>query len=83
MSVTRRATTLHRSVQGEAFRRNLRIVDSLKRLAEFEVGTRSPAHVEDAVAAADLMLDGEVLQRIDEILAAEVRVGGPAPEQMR
>ncbi len=92
--------------QGEAFRRNLRIVDSLKRLAEFElgttvsrlaiawtlanpavqvaiVGTRSPAHVDDAVAAADLKLDAQVLQRIDEILAAEVRVGGPAPEQMR
>jgi aryl-alcohol dehydrogenase-like predicted oxidoreductase len=44
------------------------------------VGTRSPEHVDDAVAAADLELDDEVLGRIDDIMRDAVPVGGPSPE---
>jgi aryl-alcohol dehydrogenase-like predicted oxidoreductase len=44
------------------------------------VGTRSPDHVDDAVAAADLELDAEVLSRIDDIARDAVPVGGPSPE---
>lgn len=46
------------------------------------VGTRNPRHVDDAIAAADLKLDASALRRIDEIVADEVPVGGPSPEQM-
>lgn len=46
------------------------------------VGTRNPRHVDDAIAAADIKLDASALRRIDEIVAAEVPVGGPSPEQM-
>jgi aryl-alcohol dehydrogenase-like predicted oxidoreductase len=91
--------------RGEEYRRNLRIVAALERLAEFElgtsvsrlavawtlanpavqvaiVGTRDPNHVDDAVAAADLVLDDQVLRRIDEIVSDEVPVGGPSPESV-
>jgi aryl-alcohol dehydrogenase-like predicted oxidoreductase len=44
------------------------------------VGTRNPRHVDDAIAAADLRLDEHAMRRIDEIVAAEVAVGGPSPE---
>ncbi|HEY2706079.1 MAG TPA: aldo/keto reductase [Candidatus Dormibacteraeota bacterium] len=44
------------------------------------VGTRSPDHVDDAVAAAELDLDDEVLGRIDDIMGDAVSVGGPSPE---
>ena len=46
------------------------------------VGTRSPAHVDDAVAAADLELDDQVLGRIDDIVRDAVSVGGPSPESV-
>ena len=46
------------------------------------VGTRNPNHVDDAIAAADLALDASVLRRIDEIVAAEIPVGGPTPESV-
>jgi aryl-alcohol dehydrogenase-like predicted oxidoreductase len=46
------------------------------------VGTRNPKHVDDAVAAASLKLDPDAIQRIDEIVAAEIPVGGPSPEAM-
>jgi aryl-alcohol dehydrogenase-like predicted oxidoreductase len=46
------------------------------------VGTRDPDHVDDAIAAADLVLDDQVLRRIDEIVSDEVPVGGPAPESV-
>ena len=46
------------------------------------VGTRSAAHVDEAVAATGLSLDGDVLGRIDEIMGAAVPVGGPSPEGM-
>jgi aryl-alcohol dehydrogenase-like predicted oxidoreductase len=91
--------------QGEAFRRNLRVVEALRRFAELElgttvsrlaaawtlanpavqvaiVGTRNPRHVDDAIAATHLTLDSSALRRIDEIVADEVPVGGPSPEQM-
>ena len=91
--------------RGEAYQRNLRIVDALKRFAELElgttvsrlavawvlansavqvaiVGTRNLRHVDDAIAAADIKLDASALRRIDEIVADEVPVGGPSPEQM-
>jgi aryl-alcohol dehydrogenase-like predicted oxidoreductase len=44
------------------------------------VGTRSPDHVDDAVAATDLELDDAVLGRIDDIMRDAVPVGGPSPE---
>jgi aryl-alcohol dehydrogenase-like predicted oxidoreductase len=44
------------------------------------VGTRNPAHVDDALAAADLRLDPEALARIDAIMADAVPVSGPSPE---
>ncbi len=91
--------------KGEEYRRNLRIVEALKRFAEFElgstvsrlavawtlanpavqvaiVGTRNPSHVDDAIEAAALTLDESTLRRIDEIVAAEVPVGGPTPESV-
>lgn len=46
------------------------------------VGTRNPKHVDDAIAAASLKLDTNAMRRIDEIVAAEVPVGGPSPEAM-
>jgi aryl-alcohol dehydrogenase-like predicted oxidoreductase len=46
------------------------------------VGTRNPKHIDDAVAAASLRLDAGAMRRIDEIVAAEVPVGGPSPEAM-
>jgi aryl-alcohol dehydrogenase-like predicted oxidoreductase len=44
------------------------------------VGTRNPAHVDDAIAAADLKLDPGALRLIDEMVLDEVPVGGPSPE---
>jgi len=44
------------------------------------VGTRDPKHVDDAVAAGDLVLDQQTMKVIDEIVHAEVPVGGPSPE---
>ena len=46
------------------------------------VGTRNPGHIDDAIAAADLKLDQQALRRIDEIISAEVAVGGPTPESV-
>jgi aryl-alcohol dehydrogenase-like predicted oxidoreductase len=46
------------------------------------VGTRNPKHIDDAIAAASLKLDTDAIRRIDEIVAAEVPVGGPSPEAM-
>jgi aryl-alcohol dehydrogenase-like predicted oxidoreductase len=43
------------------------------------VGTRNPAHVDDAVAALDLVLDEQAMYRVDEIVSDEVPVGGPTP----
>jgi aryl-alcohol dehydrogenase-like predicted oxidoreductase len=91
--------------KGEEYRRNLRVVATLKRFAEFElgttvsrlavawtlanpavhvaiVGTRDPQHVDDAVAAADLVLDAGTMHAIDEIVSSEVPVGGPTPESV-
>jgi len=91
--------------QGEAFRRNLRVVSALERFADFElgttvgrlaiawtlanpavhvaiVGTRNAKHVDDAVAATEMVLDDQVLRRIDELVADEVPVGGPTPESV-
>jgi aryl-alcohol dehydrogenase-like predicted oxidoreductase len=44
------------------------------------VGTRDPAHIDDAIRAADLPLDEEALARIDTIIAGAVTVVGPSPE---
>jgi aryl-alcohol dehydrogenase-like predicted oxidoreductase len=46
------------------------------------VGTRNPNHIDEAIAAADLVLDDRVLRRIDEIVSDEVPVGGPTPESV-
>ena len=46
------------------------------------VGTRNAAHVDEAVAAADLTLEPATLKRIDEIMAGAGPVAGPSPEMM-
>jgi aryl-alcohol dehydrogenase-like predicted oxidoreductase len=46
------------------------------------VGTRSPDHVEEALAAADLELEDEMMEQIDQIMVEAVPVGGPSPEGM-
>ena len=46
------------------------------------VGTRNPTHVDDAIAASDLVLDARTMRAIDEIVSTEVRVGGPTPESV-
>jgi aryl-alcohol dehydrogenase-like predicted oxidoreductase len=46
------------------------------------VGTRDPNHVDEALAAADVDLTGEVMQHIDQIMTEAVPVGGPSPEGM-
>jgi aryl-alcohol dehydrogenase-like predicted oxidoreductase len=46
------------------------------------VGTRNPAHIDDAIAAADLELDPSAMRRIADIISDEVRVGGPSPESV-
>jgi aryl-alcohol dehydrogenase-like predicted oxidoreductase len=44
------------------------------------VGTRNPAHVQDALDAADLTLSSNTLARIDEILSDVTPLAGPTPE---
>ncbi len=44
------------------------------------VGARSPSHVEEAVAAAQLRLSEVDLERIDRIVAGSVAIAGPFPE---
>jgi aryl-alcohol dehydrogenase-like predicted oxidoreductase len=46
------------------------------------VGARSPRHIEDSVAAADLDLSEADLERIDRIMADAVPMSGPHPEMM-
>ncbi len=46
------------------------------------VGTRNPAHVDDAVAAAGVSLQPAILGRIDEIMLGAHRIAGPSPEIM-
>jgi aryl-alcohol dehydrogenase-like predicted oxidoreductase len=44
------------------------------------VGARSPGHIEESVAAAQLRLSEADLERIDRIMASSVAVAGPFPE---
>ena len=90
---------------GDSFKRNLRAVDRLQRLAREEldvtlaqlavawtlhnpavdvaiVGTHTPSHIDEALAAADLVLDDDTIKRIDEIMGDAAQVGGPSPEGM-
>jgi aryl-alcohol dehydrogenase-like predicted oxidoreductase len=46
------------------------------------VGTRRGHHVEDSLAAADLVLDETDLKEIDSITAAATPVAGPTPERV-
>jgi aryl-alcohol dehydrogenase-like predicted oxidoreductase len=46
------------------------------------VGARSPHHIEDSVAAAELRLSQGDLERIDGIISGAVPVSGPSPEMM-
>jgi aryl-alcohol dehydrogenase-like predicted oxidoreductase len=46
------------------------------------VGTRNHAHVDEALVAASLDLDEEVMQRIGDLMISAVPVAGPAPEEM-
>jgi len=47
------------------------------------VGTRNPRHVDEALAAADIDLGDDAMQRIDEIMDDSVPVAGPSPEMPR
>jgi aryl-alcohol dehydrogenase-like predicted oxidoreductase len=47
------------------------------------VGARSPRHIEESIAAADLRLSEGDLGRIDRIMAGSVAVTGPFPEMGR
>jgi aryl-alcohol dehydrogenase-like predicted oxidoreductase len=44
------------------------------------VGTRDPAHVDEALAATEVDLGDEVIQRIDQIMVDATPVAGPSPE---
>jgi aryl-alcohol dehydrogenase-like predicted oxidoreductase len=46
------------------------------------VGTRNPDHIDEALAAAELHLDDDVMRRIDQIMVEGVEVPGPSPEMM-
>jgi hypothetical protein len=46
------------------------------------VGTRNPDHVDQALAAAEINLDDQVMQRINQIMADATRVAGLSPETM-
>jgi aryl-alcohol dehydrogenase-like predicted oxidoreductase len=43
------------------------------------VGTRNSAHIDDVIAAADLIVDSDVLRQIDSVLAVAAPTGGPTP----
>jgi aryl-alcohol dehydrogenase-like predicted oxidoreductase len=47
------------------------------------VGARSPKHIEESIAAAELHLSEVDLERIDRIMAGSVAVAGPFPEMDR
>ena len=44
------------------------------------VGARSPDHLHESIAAADVKLEDDDLWEIDKIMTAAVPVHGPAPE---
>ncbi len=44
------------------------------------VGTRNPAHVQEALNAVDVSLDAPTLARIDEIMRGTTPLAGPSPE---
>jgi aryl-alcohol dehydrogenase-like predicted oxidoreductase len=89
---------------GEAFRRNLLVVDRLKRFAQEHgttlpqlavawtlshpavevaiIGARSPSHLGETAAAADITLSEDDRREIDRILADAAPVVGPSPEGM-
>jgi aryl-alcohol dehydrogenase-like predicted oxidoreductase len=46
------------------------------------VGTRNPDHIDDAVAAADVKLEADVLEHIDNIMRDTRPTAGPSPEAM-
>ncbi|HEY4927857.1 MAG TPA: aldo/keto reductase [Acidimicrobiales bacterium] len=46
------------------------------------VGTRNPAHLDDALSAGSLNLGEDVLDRIDQIVHDAVPIDGPSPEAM-
>jgi hypothetical protein len=47
------------------------------------VGSRSPAHIEEAVGALDVELSDDHLQRIITIMQGAVVADGPSPEMSR
>jgi len=46
------------------------------------VGARSPRHIEDSVAAAELRLSQGELEQLDRIVSGAVPLSGPSPEMM-
>jgi aryl-alcohol dehydrogenase-like predicted oxidoreductase len=47
------------------------------------VGARSPGHIEESAAAAELRLSEADLEQIDRIMGSSVGVAGPFPEMGR
>lgn len=45
------------------------------------VGTRNPAHVDEALAAVDIDLDTDALARIEDIMRGAMPIVGPSPER--
>ena len=46
------------------------------------VGTRDRDHLDEALAAAVIDLDDEVMEPIDDLMVDAVAVAGPSPEGM-
>jgi aryl-alcohol dehydrogenase-like predicted oxidoreductase len=46
------------------------------------VGTRDPHHVDEALTAAEIDLDDEAMQRINQIMIGAAPVSGPSPESV-
>ena len=46
------------------------------------VGTRDPNHVDEALTAAEIDLDDEAMQRINQIMIGAAPVSGPSPESV-
>ncbi|HEY5267095.1 MAG TPA: aldo/keto reductase [Acidimicrobiales bacterium] len=44
------------------------------------VGTRNPSHVQEALAAGDLVFDASTMSKINDIIRGVVLVDGPSPE---
>lgn len=46
------------------------------------VGTRNPNHVDEALAAGEIELDGAAMARIDDLMRDAVAIAGPTPDSV-